>query len=192
MKPERDPLDRYYTPDSKAALLTDVVGPRLKGLSVWEPCVGGGSVANAVERWADTVFTSDIDFEVAAQFYGDFFDLADLLGTEPPYGADWIITNPPYFCAAAMVRRSLEVAHRGVAMLLRLTFLEGCRDREDILATTPLSDLIHLGRVAFEGPAGELVRMGRQSSDQVPSAWFVWDKQAPHANTIIHYPEYDR
>jgi len=74
-------------------------------------------------------------------------------------------------------------------MLLRLSFLESCRDRRQLLTECPLTDLLEVGRIPFEGPAGELAKSTDQASDQVASAWFVWDGHAEHENTqILHFP----
>lgn len=87
---------------------------------------------------------------------------------------DWIITNPPFGIASEFVTRGLQRARTGVALLLRLAFLEG-GERYKILgqgAGTPLTLL---------SPFSERVAMtlGRWQTDAASAtayAWFFWMK----------------
>lgn len=183
---DRDPLDRYYTPPWAIRPLTCTLGRRLKGCRVWEPFAGGGAIVRELQPWCSWVWSSDLDPDSNADVVG-----CDFLGFDQDSAptVDWIITNPIYAGVAEHVRHALQLCDR-VAMLLRLSFLESCRDRRDILSQCQLTDLLEVGRIPFEGPAGELVREGKQSSDQMAHAWFVWDAHAPHDNTqILHFPD---
>ena len=83
---------------------------------------------------------------------------------------DWIVTNPPYktgsHTATDFVRHALNLG-LSVAMLLRLTWLEPCADRVDILTEDPPTDVLILPRVNFIGAPG---------SNPCTSAWLVWDR----------------
>lgn len=83
----------------------------------------------------------------------------------------WVITNPPFNRAAEIVRLAHEFTLRqslgGVAMLLRLSFLEPCDNRGDWLSLHPPTDVIVLPRISFTGD-------GR--TDNVTCAWLVWRK----------------
>lgn len=96
--------------------------------------------------------------------------------TDPNHGAkmreivgapDWIVTNPPYAHAAACVRAALAQTPR-VAMLLRLSWLEACADRTELLSS--VGAVLVVGRPSWRGPGGAL----HKSVDSVASAWFVW------------------
>jgi predicted RNA methylase len=177
----RDPLDRFYSPEPAVRILTCHLRRRLKGARVWEPCAGGGVIVREVGRWAESVYSTDLDPDAVADETGVDF-LSTSPDSVPPF--DWIISNPPYSTARGLasdfVRHALQMCGR-VAMLLRISFLEACRDREDILNDYRLTDLLVLKRVSFGGPAGRLVG----SADTVPSAWFVWDEYAPHQGLYL-------
>lgn len=183
---DRDPLDRYYTLPWAIRPLTCTLGRRIKGTRAWEPCAGGGAIVRELESWCSWVWSSDLDPDATADVVG-----VDFLGFDSDSAptVDWIVTNFPYRGVANFVRHALLLADR-VAALLRLSFLEACRDRQDILLDCQLTDLLILPRIPFGGPAGELVRQGKQSSDHMTHAWFVWDRLAEHDNTqILHFPE---
>lgn len=187
---DRDPLDRYYTPRPVVRPLTCTLGRRLRGCHVWEPCSGGGAIVRELHPWVAGVFASDIDpgAPYADVVELDFLEVESIaeLGLDHPI--DWIITNPPYKNVDAYIRHALTLCRR-VALLVRLTVLETTKGRR-FLANEQLTDLLEVGRVAFEGPAGELVRQGKQSSDMVPHIWMVWDAEAPHEHTqILHFPD---
>ena len=86
---------------------------------VWEPACGEGHMAEPLKEYFSTVHASDIH----PHGYGDVADF--LLLDTAPYQADWIITNPPFSHAAAFIQKGLRFSSRGVAMLLRVAFLEG-------------------------------------------------------------------
>jgi hypothetical protein len=84
-------------------------------------------------------------------------------GLEPDI--DWVVSNPPFTCCTPIIVGAFRVARKGVAMLLRLSYLEPCNDRAEFLAAHPPS-LIVLPRISFTGDG---------KSDNVTCAWFVWD-----------------
>lgn len=95
---------------------------------------------------------------------------------------DWVMTNPPFAIADAFVTKGLRRARRGVALLLRLAFLEGA-DRHALLAgSEPLTLL---------APFSERVPMtlGKwqpAASSATAYAWFFWKKgEAPMPPAFI-------
>jgi hypothetical protein len=77
---------------------------------------------------------------------------------------DWVVTNPPFNQAEKIVRNSLESA-KSVAMLLRLSFLEPCKNRRDLI--TGISKLILINpRPSFTGDG---------KTDSTSVAWFIWN-----------------
>ena len=137
---DRDHLDRFYTntvlAEAIVAELPESLGKDSRG--VWEPHVGGGAFAMAVQRrWPKArVRVSDIDPTAPA--------LRDLGGTcsdflsMSPKSKPWlIIGNPPYGEAEAHVRHALEQTRGHVVFLLRLAFLESAA-RVGFWASSPL------------------------------------------------------
>jgi hypothetical protein len=91
-----------------------------------------------------------------------------------PNGYPAIITNPPYNLAEEFVWKSLEVTkglNGKVALLLRLSFLEGQR-RQAMFKETPLKKVhVFSKRITFVRPGDE----GKNYSGMMAYAWFVWD-----------------
>ena len=78
---------------------------------------------------------------------------------------DWVITSPPYGAnAAKCVASALKLARRGVAMKLRITFLEPCADRAQLLRDNPIDLLVSMKRYCSRG----------KLNDTVCEGWFVW------------------
>lgn len=114
-------LDYYPTPPWAARACGEIilrVDPGAR--SVWEPACGHGLMAHGLADYFDQVILSDVhDYGVGRVI--DFLEP----GAEQLVGAtDWIVTNPPFKDAEAFVRLALARARRGVAMLVRLGFLE--------------------------------------------------------------------
>jgi methylase of polypeptide subunit release factors len=173
----RDPLDRYYTPEWATQALVDYLGERLVG-DVWDPCCGkdwGGRVlrkASGVEKfWGSDIDPDAVCVHDDENGYREFSDTSrDFMTTAFQFTPNWIITNPPYrsgeLTATDFVRRARGYGC-SVAMLLRLTWLEPCADRIDILIKNPPTDVLILPRVNFIGAPG---------SNPCTSAWVIWDR----------------
>ena len=197
---ERDPLDRYYTPEWATQALVDYLGERLTG-GVWDPCCGGDWGGRVIRKAPHVVryLGTDIDPDATSRIVGqwgnetidhrlhDEFDFLDTaigwgIGYDQPADnrCNWIITNPPYqlanATAADFVRHALT-GSASVAMLLRLTWLEPCRDRVDILTLNPPTDLLILPRVHYINAA---------NSNPCTSVWVIWDRNATGSRVSWH------
>lgn len=87
--------------------------------TIWEPACGRGHIAEPLKEYFPVVHATDIhDYG-----YGGVQDF--LLDPPRPGQVDWCFSNPPYHLAAEFLRKGLAVADRGVALLLRIAFLEG-------------------------------------------------------------------
>lgn len=151
--------DFYPTPpELTEALLRRLNWPRCL---VAEPCAGNGAMSDVLKAHGFLVLTGDIDSRFDVQYPAlDYLSpVADTVYRD----AHAVITNPPFKLAPQFVRKSLETAPR-VAMLLRLSFLELCNNRKDIVPL--LSRVIVLPRVSFTGD-------GRK--DNSACAWFIWE-----------------
>lgn len=88
--------------------------------SFWEPACGEGHMAEALKEYFPTVYASDIH----PHGYGDVHDFT-LLQDCPYPQPDYVFTNPPFEHAAAFLAQGMRFARRGVALLLRVAFVEG-------------------------------------------------------------------
>jgi hypothetical protein len=163
-------LDFFPTPPWATRALFKHVLPALcieKIGTVWEPACGEGHMAAVIAEFAcDPVMASDV--------YGYGYGVApvDFLFDAPLARQDWIITNPPFSLACEFTLRALDLATEGVAMLVRMQWIEGIGRYEKLFRDRPPS---------VYAPFVERVPMvkGRWDPDASTAtsyAWFVWWK----------------
>lgn len=171
--------DAYYTPGWAVEQLirhrNHVVG-RANEVVV-EPCVGEGAIADPFRRRGAVVYTNDLVPTIDADVHGDaqtshtwraIIDHAIAhTKTEPFNGVaiDWTVTNPPFVAAMEILKQAHAHSRIGVAMFLRLSFLEPTEDRGPWLAAHPPDDLIVVPRISFTGDG---------KTDNVTCAWMIW------------------
>lgn len=169
----RAALDFFPTPPwaTRAFFAHAVRGPIWRDLSCWEPCCGEGHMAAVLAEEFGQVDASDVYphayGRVGAFAAADGLPLGDVAAPADP--ADWIITNPPFSLAAAMIDCALREAREGVAMLLRTAFLE----------TDERYQLFSRARPRVVAQFAERVPMTQYRWDPSAStatayAWFVW------------------
>jgi hypothetical protein len=147
-----------------------------RSFDVLEPCVGDGGISKVLRdvRYASSfngrnpfrVHTSDI-----VPGLGDFTGDASKRATWDQFPeVDWIITNPPYSAKLLIpiIENALSCgkARAGVAMFLRLSYLEPCHNRAHLHRDFKPDQCIVMPRLSFTQDGGK---------DQVTCAWFVWD-----------------
>lgn len=163
---ERAAADYYATdPKATAALLSvETFAP-----VIWEPCAGEKHITHVLEAAGYSVINSDIYNRGG---YDDLFILDFMEAEANPYGD--IITNPPYSMAAEFVRHALEISPEGVkvAMLLKLTFLEGQKRRE-LFKDYPLKKLYVFSKRIGCAKNGNFETL---KSSAVAYGWFIWEK----------------
>lgn len=160
---ERVENDFYPTPwQITEALLNrvDVFG------AVLEPCAGNGAISDLLEErdgvdvWAtDLTYRQLVPRDATTQKFWDHWGKHD-----------WVITNPPFNCAAEILAHAWKHSTVGCAFLLRLSFLEPTNQRADQLKALADS-MTHLIPVS---PRPKF-RRDKSGSDSVTCAWFVWD-----------------
>lgn len=164
----RDALDRYFTPKwmTRELLARVPISGR-----VFEPCAGDGSIVAMLEKESllriPEVITNDYDPKTEWDYQRDavMYDLFDEVNP------DWVVTNPPYDNTILhdIVKNSLQAAYTGVAMLLRLSFLEPTMEKgkteESWLIRNPPDLQIVTPRWSFTGNG---------KTDSVTTAWYVW------------------
>lgn len=150
----RDPHDYYPTEDTFTEVLMDREG--FEG-EILEPMCGTGEMTEIIECYGFVVRSSDL----IDRGYGktkDFFDVTR---------AENIITNPPYKIGQKVVEHALRITEKKVAMLMKLSFLEGIKRNGLFLRNPPNKIIVISDRMT--SPEGD--------KSQFPHAWFIWNNQ---------------
>lgn len=162
-------LDYFPTPPWAARAGGELI-TRLdpEARTVWECACGAGHMAAPFEDYFEQVFASDIH----RHRYGATIDFLSDYADDRRW--DWIATNPPFKPAGEFLTLAMQRARRGVALLLRVQFLEGVGRYPLLYGDQPMT--------AF-APFSERVPMvlGKwdpEASTATAYAWFVWMKGA--------------
>ena len=184
MQQRRDPpdaLDYFPTPPFATRALCEFLEVELGALDVltaWEPAAGELHMVRPLRERFASVRASDV-FP-----YADELELIDFTitgATEPD--VDLIATNPPFVLAEEFIATALHKARRGVAMLVRTSFLESEGRHVELFTKTPPTYVLQfVERVVML--KGRLVRKGSPdpSNDGKPAStatsycWLVWLK----------------
>jgi hypothetical protein len=177
----RQPLDFYPTPGLLTWALLDShrFVPWRNQATVLEPCNGEGAISDVLKESGlfRLVDTADIDETKPAALT---MDATDPQAWSRMARYDWIITNPPYNQAPAILPLAYDNCRVGMAMLLRLSYLEPCENRARWLAEHPPAKLIVFNpRPRFRADTG--------GSDSVTSAWFVWHRFGNSQGTELEF-----
>lgn len=173
-----DSLDFFPTPPWATRALCEHVLPRFEDpdrhtglfpLMAADPACGEGHMALALREYFPMVGASDI-FD-----YG-FGGVTDFLHPDTSLAPrDWIITNPPFNLGPDFVLAALDIARRGVAMLVRTAFLEGEGRFAKLYRRTPPHVIgQYIERVPMH--RGRWVIDGKSATSY---CWLVWHKPSP-------------
>jgi len=136
---------------------------------IGEPCAGHGAISSILKATGFNVWLNDIDLVKPTDYHSDAAK-SEHWATLPD--ADWIISNPPYGrLAAPIVQNAYHHAQKGIAMVLRLNWLEVCDDRVDFLRQHPPTTIINVPRFCYTKSS-----KGRWATDQCPTNLYCWDK----------------
>ena len=164
-------LQDYYA--SHPSTIDDLI-LRLKGLhcNVLEPAAGEGHLALSLESFGHNVIEADILKRSTRTIVHNFLE-DDPSKLNLPEKFD-IVTNPPYKYAIQFVKKSLEILpqDRYLAMLLKLTFLEGDGRLKLFKKDPPKNVHVYSRRIAC-AMNGDFSTMG---SSSVAYCWFIWQK----------------
>lgn len=172
---KRHKNDFYETPRKLTQILLKHC-PFIEGRIV-EPCAGNSAISNYLKEKGYQVYATDI---VQGNFYNATqTDYWKKMAKTP----DWTITNPPFNQATKILEKALDSSRLGVAMLLRLTFLEPCKERaillqkyaDNLVAVIPVNP-----RPRF--------RKDTRGSDSTTVAWFVWQHSHSWKALCINCP----
>lgn len=162
-----DSLDFFPSPPWSTRALCEWLSHRttLSAYSVWEPACGDGAMARPLGEFFGNVYASDVH----SYGFGEVRDF--LIPMQGEQQHDWIITNPPFRLGEQFVRRALDVAMDGVAMLVRTAFLEGIGRHASLFKPhPPIYVLQFTERVPmFKG------RLDPTGSTATAYCWIVWD-----------------
>jgi len=158
-------LDFFPTPPWATRALTNWLADQCWPIglaSAWEPACGQGDMARALAEAFREVHASDVH-DYGAGEVADFLWPTDRR-------ADWVITNPPFRLADQFISKAISVAHEGVAMLVRTSFLEGAGRYHELFKATPPTDILQfVERVPMY--RGRLVQDGTTATAY---CWLVW------------------
>lgn len=168
---DREQNDFYATDPESVRKLLEIAD--IKGDHFFEPCVGQGHIANVLK-----------EFYPEAQVLGsDIVDrgypetrISDYIASESDIETDWIITNPPYSQAREFIEKALTQTRKGVAMFLKIQFLEG-QKRKAFLEQSPLKYVyVFSGRQdPFRNGLEKNPHTGKKWGGTMCFAWFVWE-----------------
>ena len=188
-----DSLDYFPTPPwaTRAFIVWLIAqGEDVAQLDAWEPACGEGHMSRPMLEYFARVRSSDV-FSYGQHELIDFL----VTGSAEP-DVDWIVSNPPFNLAVEFIRQALAKSRRGVAMLLRGSFLEGQERYRELYARTPPSEvLVFTERVVML--KGRLVRAGAvdpfatvpgtKASSATSYFWFVWRKPVVTMHPPTHW-----
>lgn len=180
----RSYLDFYETPPWYVDALLEHAPAPIEG-TVLDLTAGRSAVAAALSRRRPdlVIKTNDLDPGYLTHYHFDATNLAEY----PVESADWVITNPPYYCATAIVRAALEFARTGVALLLGANWDELCRSRYGLLTAPNAPSIINISR-------RYCWRKSKKGAWQTPPSvnrWFVWDKRIRNSEMRLIPTPYD-
>jgi hypothetical protein len=136
---------------------------------IGEPCAGHGAISSILKATGFNVWLNDIDLVKPTDYHSDAAK-SEHWATLPD--ADWIISNPPYGrLAAPIVQNAYHHARKGIAMVLRLNWLEVCDDRVDFLRQHPPTTILNVPRFCYRRST-----KGKWATDQCPTNLYCWDK----------------
>lgn len=181
-----DSLDFFPTPPWASRALCQHVLPQLFtperpdlfADTADDPACGDGHMALVLAEYFRDAHASDI-FD-----YG-FGRVADFLHPDYSRRTGWIITNPPFNRAVEFVEQALKLAQVGVAMLVRMQFLEGQERYARLFSQRPPQIIAQfVERVPMH--KGRWVINGKTATAY---CWLVWAKHPQH-DQIRHDPPF--
>ena len=167
---ERQQHDYYATEPKAVELLLE---QECFSPYVWECACGEGHISEVLKAHGYKVKSSDLyDRGYEGTETIDFLTVKKE-DIDHDFSRD-IITNPPYKYAKEFVGKALEISMDStkVAMLLKLTFLEGKARKKLFEIAPPKRIYVFSSRVKC-AKNGEFENIG---SSAVAYAWYVWEK----------------
>lgn len=175
-----DSLDYFPTPPFATRALCEFLassGEPTGAQTAWEPACGELHMARPLGEYFRQVRATDVH-QYGAHEIVDF----PLTGATEPM-VDWVITNPPFNLAEAFIATGLRAARRGVAVLLRIAFLEGEKRHRSLFAPHPPAFVLPFvervcmleGRLVRKGAVDPFAeKPGTKAATATSYCWLVW------------------
>ncbi len=161
-------------------------------MPVWEPACGDGAMSRVLTQHFPLVVSSDIekrwpDDDALCCFQADFLDELLFEIPRPLHGKHFaIITNPPFSEARRFLIKARELTPF-VAILARLSWLEGRERYDEIFRKDPPSTVyVYCRRIGFLKNGDDKYLNG---AGVAAHAWFVWGDRADVGETVIKWIE---
>ena len=161
--------DWYVEPEWAVRGLLDV--QRFSGL-VWDPACGKGTIPRTFAAQGHAVAGTDL---VDRGFGAGGDDFLEFAPARAENRVENIVCNPPFNLAEEFLRHALKLARHKVALLLRLSWLEG-RGRAWVFNETPLA-AVHPFAARVSMPPGDSDTPAKGGA--VAFMWAVWDWSHP-------------
>jgi hypothetical protein len=163
--------DFYATPPASVEALFDNLN--MKGDTCLEPCCGQGHISEVLKEHFKKVKSTDLVY----RGYGKNKPVDFLTHNYRGKKFDWVITNPPFKHAQEFIEKALSVANNGVAMFLKIQFLEGVKRKEFFQKTKPRYIFVFSQRQAVMKDGLELnPATGKKWATTMCFAWYVWER----------------
>jgi len=176
-----DSLDDFPTPPwATRALLEHVIHDKatLAERNCLEPACNRGFMSRSLEEYFSKVISHDV-FPYGYGTIGDFTKLSMEANS-----VDWVITNPPFRRAEDFIKRGLEVARYGVAMLTRTTFIESVGRYERLFSVNPPTKIAQF----VERVPMVKGRLDKKASTATGYCWLVWEKDLQAKSQLVWIP----
>lgn len=142
-----------------------------------EPAANRGHMVKPLREYFGAVEASDV------HDYGVGFPVRDYLFGPAPSAVDWTITNPPFRLAEQFIARALDTSRKGVAVIVRLSFLEGVGRYDRLFSVTPPTTVLQcVERVPMH--KGKLTATGSTATSY---CWLVWEKDIDRPFTVFDW-----
>ena len=167
---ERVENDFYATDPNSVRDLLDTYS--FSSNSFYEPCCGQGHISKVLKEYYPEAKHYATDLIDRGYGIGDI----DFLTYNFNDKVDWIVTNPPYSLAKEFVDKSLSITSKGVAMFLKIQFLEG-QARRDWFKETPLKYVYVFSKRQDPLRDGQALnpKTGKRWGSTMCFAWFIWE-----------------
>lgn len=190
-------LELYPTwPWATRALFRHVLPDEQTLGTLWEPTAGLGHMSEVLKEFArERVQATDVyDYELEGGGFMSHFGVGhfDFLDAQAIYenqqSVDWTIFNPPFGPAHLFLGPALRVARHGVAMLLRMQWLEGGARYAQLFQRTPPSFVAAFTERLSMCEGG----LDGGSKGATMHAWWVWRRDRngdwPKGQVDVEFP----
>lgn len=171
---KRAERDYYATPSIAGEHLLKAY-PKIN--NIWECSCGEGSLSAGLKKAGIVAMESDIVVR------GYPCDELDFLQAKDTHNG-WIVINPPYSLALEFVEKALELANDGVAMFLRIQFLES-QKRQRLFQNNPPSFVYVYSKRCPQCALNGV--FANPTGNATTYCWFIWDKSIPKQEPIIRW-----